>query len=152
MISRELASRLAGYVTWVPQNGDLFFIERPEIADTTFLVSDMVVEHVSHGPGSRFHFNGTTEWALDSVEFAAAVWLPGEQQLREHLGPAFLSLDRVGDTHLVTVRGPDGTHHTTPVSGAVDAYALALLHVLGGDDSAPSGDAATLQQVWSVQH
>lgn len=146
MISRELASRLAGHVTWTPQNGDRFYIRRPEIADTTFLVSDMVVEHVSHGSHSRFHFNGTTEWALDSVEFAAAVWLPSEQQLREQLGAAFLSLDRVGDTHVIAVHGPGGAHHTIPVPDVADAYALALLHVLGGDDSAPDGDPATLQQ------
>jgi hypothetical protein len=146
MISRELAIRLAPYVSWVPQNGDWFFIQRPEIADATFLVSDMVVEHVPHERRPRFHFNGTTEWALDSVEVAAAVWLPGEQQLRDRLGSAFLSLDRVGEGYLVTVLGPAGTHHTAPVPEVSDAYALALLHIVGGDESSPaSGEAALLQ-------
>lgn len=145
MISRELASRLAPHLDWTPRNGDWFFLPRAEIADTTFLVSDMVVEHVLHTDRARFHFNGTTEWALDSVESAAVIWLPSEHQLRERLGSAFLSLDRMGEGHVVTVRGPAGAYHTEPVTDVADAYALALLHVVGGDDSAPTGRLA-LQQ------
>lgn len=139
MISRELAARLAPYLAWAPQNGDWFFIPRAEIVDATFIVSDMVVEHVAHRDHPRFHFNGTTEWALDSVECREVVWLPAEHQLRERLGTAFLSLDRVGEDYLVSIRGPAGAHHTEPVPDAADAYALALLHVVGGDDSRPTG-------------
>jgi hypothetical protein len=140
MISRELAQRLAPYLDWKPQNADRFFIPRQEIADSVFIVSDMVVEHRRAGGEANFHFNGTTEWALDSVESKAAVWLPAEQQLRDELGAAFLSLDRVGDGYLVTVNGPNGAHHTPAMADASDAYALALLHLRGGDDSVPQDE------------
>ena len=86
MISRELAQRLAPHLAWKPANGDMFFIPRPEIVDSVFTVSDMVVELIVAGGESRFHFNGTVEWALDSVESDGVVWLPREDQLREMLG------------------------------------------------------------------
>ncbi|HEY6811351.1 MAG TPA: pilus assembly protein CpaE, partial [Propionibacteriaceae bacterium] len=86
MISRDLARRLAPHVSWTPANGDMFFIPRPEIVDSIFTVSDMVVELVVANGESRFHFNGTVEWALDSVESDGVVWLPRENQLREMLG------------------------------------------------------------------
>lgn len=124
---------------WTPQNADRFFIPREEIADSVFIVSDMVVELIRAQGESNFHFNGTTEWALDSVESDVAVWLPSEQQLRDALGDAFLSLDRVGDGYVVSCTGPSGAHHTPPMADASDAYALALLHTLGGDDSVPTG-------------
>jgi hypothetical protein len=145
MISRELAQRLTAHLEWTPQNADRFFIPRGEIADSVFIVSDMVVELIRNQGESNFHFNGTTEWALDSVESGAAVWLPSEQQLREALGDAFLSLDRVGDNHVVTVNGPGGAHHTAAVADPSDAYALALLHLRGGDDSLPA-EAALVSQ------
>lgn len=139
MISRELAQRLAPYLEWTPQNADRFYIPRREIEDSVFIVSDMVIEHRRSGRSANFHFNGTTEWALDSVASDVAVWLPSEQQLRDELGKAFISLDRLGDTYVVTVNGPDGAHHTPAMADASDAYALALLHLLGGDDSVPKG-------------
>jgi hypothetical protein len=138
MIARELALRLRPHLTWTPQNADRFFIPRAEIADQTFIVSDMVIEHKRDNGEANFHFNGTTEWALDSVESDAAVWLPSEQQLREELGTAFLSLDRTGSGFLVTVNGPAGAHHTAEMDDAADAYALALLHLHGADDSPPA--------------
>lgn len=139
MISRELAVRLRPLLNWSPQNADRFFIPRKEIADSVFIVSDMVVELIRAQGESNFHFNGTTEWALDSIESDVAVWLPSEQQLRDALGDAFLSLDRVGGGYVVSATGPDGAHHTPGMEDASDAYALALLHVLGGDDSLPTG-------------
>ena len=48
-----------------------------------FVLSDMTIE-VNHFPGGPvIGFNGTTEWALDSVDQHDALWLPGEHQLRE---------------------------------------------------------------------
>ena len=38
-------------------------------------------------------FNGTTEWALDSVELQHSVWLPSETQLRELLAGTFRALE-----------------------------------------------------------
>lgn len=133
MISRELAVRLAPHLTWTPANADFFFIPRSEIQDSVFCVSDMVVELVVRDGESRFHFNGTVEWALDSVELDVVVWLPREDQLRALLGDHFLSLDFSGDGFVVTVSGPGKAHHTPPEAAAPDAYARALLYVLAGE-------------------
>jgi hypothetical protein len=92
----------------------------------------MVVELVVRDGESRFHFNGTVEWALDSVESDAVVWLPREEQLRELLGEHFLSLDSAGEGYVVTVSGPGRATHTSPEASAADAYAQALLYVFGG--------------------
>jgi hypothetical protein len=131
MISHDLATRLAPLLTWTPANGDRFYIPRPEIADSVFMVSDMVVELVTYKGKSSFHFNGTVEWALDSVESKGVVWLPREDQLRELLGDHFLSLDSSAGGFVVTVSGPGRAYHTDPEPDAADAYARALLYVLG---------------------
>src|SRR5512133_104183 len=131
VISRDLARRLAPHVSWRPANGDMFFIPRPEIVDSIFTVSDMVVELVVANGESRFHFNGTVEWALDSVESDGVVWLPRENQLREMLGDYFLSLDSSAAGFVVTVSGPGKAYHTEPELDAANAYARAALYVLG---------------------
>jgi hypothetical protein len=136
MISRELAAALAPYLSWTPANGDRFYIPHPEIAESEFLVSDMVVELVTQNGESRFHFNGTVEWALDSVESSGVVWLPREDQLRQLLGDYFLSLDSSAGEFTVTVSGPGRAYHTDPESDAANAYARAALYVLGNTRSA----------------
>ena len=133
MISRALALQLAPLVEWAPANGDRFFIPRQEIGDSIFMVSDMVVELVTQKGESRFHFNGTVEWALDSVESSGVVWLPREDQLRDLLGEHFLSLDSVAGRYVVTVSGPGRAFHTDPEADVSDAYARALLYVLGAN-------------------
>jgi len=135
MISHTLAVQLAPLLTWTPANGDRFYIPRPEITDSVFLVSDMVVELVTQRGESRFHFNGTVEWALDSVESDSVVWLPREDQLRELLADYFLSLDSSASGFVVTVSGPGRAYHTEPELDAADAYARALLYVLGAERS-----------------
>ena len=130
MISLDLAGRLSPLLTWTPQNSDRFVIDRDELRDSVFTVSDMVVERVTQDGQTRFHFNGTTEWALDSIDQDDVVWLPREDQLRELLEDAFLSLDRQSGHFVVSVLGPEGAFHTDPVDDASDAYAHALLHVM----------------------
>ncbi len=132
MISRDLAARLAPLLDWTPANGDQFYIPRPEISESLFTIADMVVELIVKNGDSRFHFNGTVEWALDSVESDAVVWMPREEQLRGLLGDAFLSLDRVGGAWVVSATGPDGAFHTDPQRDACDAYGEALLVALPG--------------------
>ena len=136
MISRELARELAAYLRWEPQNGDQFFIPRPEIADSVFLMSDMVVELITRNGDTRFHFNGTVEWALDSVELGDVVWLPREDQLRERLGEHFLSMDAGPDGYVVALSGPGRAHHTSPETSAEDAYGRALLYVVSQETAA----------------
>lgn len=93
MISLDLARRLrdAG-VIWQPRNGDRFHVPDRDLDEQVFVVSDMVVEVVDLPTGPIFGFNGTTEWALDSIQQDDVVWLPREDQLRELLGAAFRSL------------------------------------------------------------
>lgn len=129
MISRDLATQLSPLLDWTPANGDQFFIPQPEIADSVFTVSDMVVELVVRNGEARFHFNGTVEWALDSVESSGVVWMPREDQLRSLIGEHFLSLDSSAGGFVVTVSGPARAFHTEPTAEASDAYAQALLYI-----------------------
>ena len=119
VISRELATELRPLLDWTPANGDQFFVPRPEISESIFTIADMVVELITHNGETRFHFNGTVEWALDSVESDGVVWLPREDQLRELLGPLFLSLDRSSDGFVVTVSGPGRARLASGYSGSL---------------------------------
>jgi hypothetical protein len=143
MISRELAVQLAPYLSWTPRNSDQFFVPTPEMSESVFTVSDMVVEAVTRDGQTRFAFNGTTEWALDSMESRDVVWLPREEQLRELLGEHFLSLDFTGGEFSVTVSGPRRAYHTPAESDAADAYARALLYVLTDGTSQPDKTTMT---------
>lgn len=129
---------------WTPANGDQFFIPRPEISESVFTIADMVVELIVRHGEARFHFNGTVEWALDSVESDAVVWMPREDQLRTLLGDAFLSLDRVGEGFVVSGAGPAGAFHADPQPDASDAYAEALLVVLPARSPATTAPVAAL--------
>lgn len=131
MITLELARELrdAG-LSWEPSEGDRFVLPDRNMDEAVFTISEMVVEVHNAPVGQVIAFNGTTEWALDAVERAEAVWLPRESQLREALGAALLSL----------VRGDDEWRCTVTIEGelveevapeADEAYARALLHVLG---------------------
>ncbi|MEU2202388.1 pilus assembly protein CpaE [Isoptericola sp. NPDC019482] len=95
MISTELAARLrdAGLV-WRPADGDRFRIDAPELSDDVFTVSTMTIEARDYPTGTILGFNGTTEWALDSVAIEDALWLPREDQLRDLLRSTFRGLTR----------------------------------------------------------
>ncbi|WP_374204850.1 pilus assembly protein CpaE [Actinotalea sp. C106] len=96
MISAELAVALrdAG-VRWRPAAGDRFVIPQPELDGEIFTLSEMTIEAREYSTGTVLGFNGTTEWALDSVAQDEALWLPREDQLRELLGGTFVSLAQV---------------------------------------------------------
>ncbi|GAB3409844.1 hypothetical protein GCM10027515_29260 [Schumannella luteola] len=95
MISTRLAGELrdAG-LRWDPISGDAFQIAGGEFEGDVFTVSDMTIEPHRYDTGTVLGFNGTTEWALDSVALEDALWLPREDQLRELLRGAFLALER----------------------------------------------------------
>ena len=133
MIALDLALRLrdAG-VVWSPDNGDRFWVPDRELDDTVFTVSDMVVEVRDHAGGRVLAFNGTTEWALDSVEEREAVWLPRLDQLLDLLGPRFVSLTARSGGHVVRVRSGEVEQEHVDV-GATDAAARALLGLLEQD-------------------
>ncbi len=87
MISVDLAQRLrAAGLAWTPAAGDRFVVPGRGIDDQAFVLSDMTVEVHDLPTGPIIGFNGTTEWALDSLEMREVVWLPREAQLREALG------------------------------------------------------------------
>jgi len=129
----ELARALrAAGLRWVPAKGDRFVVPERDLDDHVFVVSDMVVDVTDAVGGPLLAFNGTTEWALDSVEATEAVWLPREDQLRDLLGPSFVALERLdGPTPgwAVVVTRDDGPRRHVDVD-AEAAYARALVDVL----------------------
>ena len=102
-------------------------VRSAEMAGEVFTVADMVVEAREHAGGTVLAFNGTTEWALDSVELGGALWLPVEHQVRELLGATFRGLERDGDGYTVTVDIPGQGVRRFTASEPADAYGEALL-------------------------
>ena len=130
VISVELARALrdAG-LPWTPARGDSFVVPDKEMDSEVFVLSDMTIEVHPFPTGPVIGFNGTTEWALDSIEQAEALWVPAEHQLRELLGEAFAGLAPTGDGYRVTLR-VDGATSGFEGPDAAAAYALALLSLL----------------------
>ena len=134
MLSRDLALALQGAgLRWAPAKGDRFFVPDRDLDEDVFVLSDMVIELVDVPDGGRIlAFNGTTEWAQDSLEAGAAVWLPREDQLRELLGRAFVGLESLSgaaDGYAVTVELSGARERHVDVA-VEPAYARALLAVL----------------------
>ena len=126
MITLEQAKRLkkAGAL-WVPGAGDRFVVPDREMDDDVFVVSDMTVEVHDYPGGKVIGFNGTTEWALDSIEQREVIWLPREEQLRSLLGGQFVSLEATDDGYRVNTKGGSSTG-----PDAEQAYADAVLELL----------------------
>ncbi len=131
MISLDLAAELrhAG-LRWSPAPGDRFTILQPELAGEVFTVSEMTIQVHEYPTGTVLGFNGTTEWALDSVMKDDALWLPAEHQLRGLLGVAFVAMRASDDGYVVSMRLGAGEEHTVEATTAEDAYARALLRLL----------------------
>jgi hypothetical protein len=127
MISTELAARLrdAGLV-WRPADGDRFRIDMPDLSADVFTVSTMTIQAHEYPTGTILGFNGTTEWALDSVAIEDALWLPREDQLRELLRTTFRGLARTGEGYEVEVELL-GAARTFAAADPAEAYGAALL-------------------------
>jgi hypothetical protein len=135
MITRELAVALrdAG-LTWRPAEGDRFQLDLPDEVELeaeadVFTVSEMTIEARQTPSGTDLAFNGTTEWALDAVTLADAVWLPREDQLRDLLRGTFRTLVRLDDAFRVDIEIGDeeiGFEHPDPA----EAYGRALLELI----------------------
>ena len=116
---------------WRPASGDSFRIERPGFDSEVFTVSEMTIEAHEFDTGTILGFNGTTEWALDSLALEDALWLPREDQLRSLLGGTFRSLHRRGeDGYRVNVQVA-GADEVFDASTAEDAYGAAVLMLIG---------------------
>ena len=133
MISLELARRLRDSgVKWVPSSGDRFVVADRDMDGDVFVLSEMTVEVHRFPHGEVIGFNGTTEWALDSIDQRQSVWLPSETQLRHLLGRTFQSLEPVADEWRVTIN-IGGRTTSVQHADADEAYGLALLHLVTGE-------------------
>lgn len=137
VISHDLARRLAAAgMPWHPAAGDRFAITTAGNEDDSYVLSDMTAEVHRFADGSVIGFNGTMEWALDSVALEDVLWLPREDQLRTALGQRFSRLERAGEGWVVTVALPPDDGAASPAllrEADIDperAYARALLRVL----------------------
>lgn len=130
MISKELARRLqAAGIAWTPVAGDRFYVPDRDLDDELFYISDMVVEVHDLPTGRLLGFNGTTEWALDSIMQQETVWLPREDQLRAELGGAFVSMQATPGGFIVTVRrGAREERHIDIDAECAYARAVLSLH------------------------
>ena len=129
MISTALARALRDSgLPWRPKAGDAFRIDRVEADEEVYILSDMTVEAHDYGTGTVLGFNGTTEWALDSVDLDDALWLPHEHQLRQFLAATFRSLT-VRDGFTVEIES-EGQVRCFEADDAANAYARAALYLL----------------------
>jgi len=127
MIATELARALRDSgLKWRPKAGDAFRIDRVEVESDIFILSDMTVEAHEFTTGTVLGFNGTTEWALDSVDIGDTLWMPHESQLRELLRASFRGLTATDDGFSVTAV-IDGDLREFESAVAADAYARALI-------------------------
>ena len=136
MITLTLATQLkeAGLV-WPATTNDFFAVPERGMDDRLFVLTDMQAQlDVFRGwPVVTFH--GTSEWALDYILTAEAVWIPREEQLRERLISLLqdetevqLSLHFAQD--ITCVIPWHGTTKQFKADSAADAYGIALLFVL----------------------
>ena len=131
MIHEDTARQLrAAGLRWQPASGDTFAIDRPGMEGERFTVSDMTIEPHHFDTGTILGFNGTTEWALDSLAVEDALWIPREDQLRELLGGTFRHLARTPEGYRVTVF-LEGRERFFEEPEADAAYAQALLSLIG---------------------
>lgn len=133
VISLDLAKRLrdAG-VRWEPAPGDKFVLPDRGMDDEVFVLSNMTIDVHDFPTGRVIGFNGTVEWALDSVEEEAALWLPSEEQLRDLLGGTFVRLYRSGDQYGVTLEIA-GRVVEVVAGDPSEAYGRALLYLADGE-------------------
>lgn len=130
MIGLDLARQLrdAG-LAWHPEPGDRFVVPDRGMDEEVFVVSNMVIEIQDAPTGQIIAFNGTTEWALDSLQQKQVVWLPRESQLRELLADRFGRLEAVTGGYAVEFE-LGGQARREVDADAESAYARAVLVVL----------------------
>lgn len=131
MITVELARRLVAEagVLWQPQAGDRFVIDAELLTGEVFWISDLTVEPQHFADRTVLGFNGTTEWALDSVSLDQAIWLPREDQLRGLLGDRLDTVRRTRSGWEVSCVASDGSRHTVVDADLECAYAVSVLRL-----------------------
>ena len=124
MLRLDLARQLTTHcLVWWPQRGDRFVVPDRDMDEEVFVVSDLTVDVQEVPSGLVLGFNGTTEWALDSLKTEQVLWLPREDQLREALGDRLARLERTPEGWAVVLT--DGRRFAD--HDVESAYAEALL-------------------------
>ncbi|MEP6632063.1 MAG: pilus assembly protein CpaE [Lapillicoccus sp.] len=132
MLDIPLAQQLqAAGLAWEPTAGDRFVLPIESMSQEIFILSNVIADIHRFEGGNVIGFNGTTEWALDSVDQSEVVWLPREDQLRDLLGPAFVLLEQVPGGYAVTATARGGIEQRYVDIDAERAYARAVLARLG---------------------
>ncbi len=127
MISLDLAQALrSAGLAWTPAPGDRFVVPDRDMDEDVFVLSEMAIDIHEYASGTVIGFNGTTEWALDSIEQQAVVWLPRETQLRELLAERFVRLEHA-DAIFTVVALEQGRPQAYADADVERAYARAVL-------------------------
>lgn len=122
-------------LNWAPALHDYFAIPERGMDERVFVISDMLVTVEVLGGMQIVSFQGASEWALDYLIAAEAVWLPREDQLR-HALEALLLAD--GRPEMTLSSGLEGCRCEISYQGhkisfeaedAGEAYAAALLFI-----------------------
>lgn len=148
MLTQETAQKLkdAG-LKWKPALHDFFAIPFRGLDERKFVISEMLVTIEVLGGMQIVSFQGASEWALDYLVAADAVWMPREDQLRSALEAAQIA---GGRPEVRLSSGLEGYRCEITfqdeqlefkASDASEAYAAALLFVLksGKNPTPPSG-------------
>ena len=124
-------------LAWNPRPGDVFGLKAELLRQETYVISNMTIERHDFPPptGTVLAFNGTTEWALDSVQKSETIWLPREDQLRALLRGTFRSLTHLGNGRwqVTTARSGGGERanvKTFESEDPAEAYGHALLDLI----------------------
>ncbi len=141
MISLSLAQQLkkAG-LKWEPATHDFFAVPERGMDNRVFVISDIQssIENLFGSPVVAFQ--GASEWALDYLVTSEAVWLPTESQLRQVIEELLLQ----GGSHNLILAWAltgyrciysfDDRELVFQGVNAEEAYARALLHLLGAEE------------------
>jgi hypothetical protein len=137
MITLEAAIQLkAAGLKWVPAVHDFFAVPERNLDERLFVISDMLVTVEQLSGKQVVSFQGASEWALDYLLTAEAVWMPREDQLRRALEAVLFAnsgwrLELVTDENGCRCLIPWGEEELVfEAEDASQAYAAALLFVL----------------------
>jgi hypothetical protein len=114
--------------------GDYFVVADHDMDDEVFVLSNMIAEVYRFQDADVIGFNGTTEWALDSVEQTHTLWLPREEQIRMLLAGTVRSLTKIPAGWQVAIE-VSGNELRFSADQAEEAYGLALLYLVAGPEA-----------------
>jgi hypothetical protein len=137
MISLSTARKLkeAGLL-WLPKQLDYFAIPDRGLDDKVFVISDVLVTLEYLQAIQVVSFQGASEWALDYLIIAEAIWLPREDQVRQALEAVLIASGNPGVQIVTTSTGYqccinyDQNELRFDADELSEVYASALLYIL----------------------